>query len=186
MELSQHTEVTELPGVPNSLLALLSQHSDLPIVCSHTMHVQIFPSPVRFRWKRDTLTLFGLTPETNLRGRGVPARAHECSHGGNGLLDFLMLSRSSLFQTCLCWNRLYIFFSPGGIILTTFVFPLENRKLSFLIAWLEERRKPVLHLHEDLLCLVPKCRSYSPKGRRAAMSCNAVREWNKGRNPTSY
>lgn len=56
----------------------------------------------------------------------------------------------------------------------------------FLIAWLEERRKLVLNLHKDLLCLVPKRGSYSPNGRRAAMSCSAVREWNKGRTPTSH
>lgn len=75
------------------------------------------------------------------------------------------------------------FFQPGGIILTTFVFPLD---FFFLIAWLEERRKLVLNLHKDLLCLVPKRGSYSPNGRRAAMSCSAVREWNKGRTPTSH
>lgn len=53
-ELSQHAEVTELPGVPNSPLALSSQHSDLPVISSHTVQVQIFSSPVQFRWKRGT------------------------------------------------------------------------------------------------------------------------------------
>lgn len=52
-----------------------------------------------------------------------------------------------------------------------------------LTAWLEERRKQVLDLHEDLLCLVPNFGSYSPKGRKAAMSCSAAGQWNKGWTP---
>lgn len=48
-----------------------------------------------------------------------------------------------------------------------------------LTAWLKERRKPVLDLREDLLCLVPKFGSDLPKGRKAAMSCAAGGEWNK-------
>lgn len=113
-------------------------------------------------------------------GHGVLAKEHACFYEGNWLLDFLMLSQASLFRHIYAGTD-YIFFSPRGITLTKFVFPLDF----FLNILVRGKRKPVLDL-QDLLCLVPKFGSYSPKGRKAAMSCNEVGEWNKGWTPISY
>lgn len=77
---------------------------------------------------------------------------------GKPLSDILMLEQTLNF------------FSPKGITLTKFVLPLAFS----LIAWLEERRKPILDLNEDLLCLVPHFGNYSLKGRKSTVSCNAV------------
>lgn len=66
-----------------------------------------------------------------------------------------------LFSDILTLEQTTFFSNPKAITLTKFVLPLDF----FLTTWLEERRKPILDLHEDLLCLVPQFGSHQKAGK---------------------
>lgn len=128
MQLSQHPEITELHGIINSTLLFPFQTNtqtclpSVPTWC--VFRFFFFPCSILLEEGYD-LTCLDWPIKQTWAGHGVLAKEHACFHEGNWLLDFLMLSQASLFQMYLCWNRLYIFFSPKGITLTKFVFPLD-------------------------------------------------------------
>lgn len=137
-----------------------------PRVCSH-----FFPSLYNFAGKGIWLNLFGLTHYTNI-SRTWRASKHTCVFSWREL-TFWCCHRQASFRDIYTGTDSTFFFSPRGITLTKFVFPLD---FFFLNSLLRGEEKASSWSAQISPLSGPRVWELLTKRQE---SCNVAGEWNK-------